>query len=95
MSLVVSPLAESDLEEIWLFLASEAGHDTADRTIDSIVRAFSMLVAHPHAGRARPDIHDEIRSFPVGKFVVYYRAIHTIEVARILHGSRDPDLAQF
>jgi len=90
MDCVVSPLAEADLDEIWLYLAREAGQNAADRLLDAIIQGILMLSAHPEAGRARPDIHAGVRSFPVGSFVIYYRATSsTLEVARVLHGSRD------
>jgi len=47
MPILPSPLAERDLDEIWLFLAAEASHNTADRVIDAIGRALAMLAAHP------------------------------------------------
>jgi toxin ParE1/3/4 len=91
----LAPLAESDLDDIWLYIAREAGSDTADRLFDALIRRVLMLAVHPQAGRARPDIADNVRSFPVGSFVIYYRATPAgVMIARVLHGSRDPESAR-
>lgn len=50
-TLIVSPLAEEDLEEIWSFVA-ERDVEAADRLIDSITGRFDHLLAYPEAGRA-------------------------------------------
>jgi toxin ParE1/3/4 len=44
----------------------------------------------PNMGRSREEIARNLRSFPVGNYVVFYRIIEEgIEVLRVLHGSRD------
>ena len=44
----------------------------------------------PKWGRLREELAPRIRSFPVGRYVIFYRAGREgIEVARVLHGSRD------
>jgi toxin ParE1/3/4 len=41
-------------------------------------------------GRVRDELVPSLRSFPVGKYVIFYRPIENgIEIARILHGARD------
>ena len=86
----LSPLAEFDLEEIWLYVAQDNGVRAADRLIDEITRRFALLATHPDAGRSRDDIAAGVRSFPVKNHIIYYRT-HTqgILVARVLHGKRD------
>ena len=51
----LSPLAEFDLEEIWLYVAQDNGVGAADRLIDQITRRFALLATHPDAGRSRDD----------------------------------------
>ena len=86
----LSPLAELDLEEIWLYVAQDSGIDTADRLIEEITKRFALLATHPDAGRLREDIAAGVRSFPVKNYLVYYKT-HTqgIMFARVLHGKRD------
>jgi toxin ParE1/3/4 len=51
-----------------------------------------MLAKYPEAGRERPEIAAGLRSFPIGKYVLFYRPIHDgVEIVRVLHGSRDID----
>ena len=52
-----------------------------------------MLVAgQPLLGRLCPELAPNLRSFPVGNYVIFYRPIDNgIEVARVLHGARDID----
>jgi toxin ParE1/3/4 len=49
-----------------------------------------MLADNPLAGRARPELAAGIRSFPVGRQVIFYQPTPlSIDVVRVLHGSRD------
>lgn len=83
------PQAETDLEEIWLFIASD-NITAADRLLDRIGNAFQMLAENPQAGRQRPELGMSIRSFPVGTYVLFYEAFpNGVELVRVLHGARD------
>jgi plasmid stabilization system protein ParE len=64
-----TPEADSDLDEIWYYVASNSGSlDIADRFIDSITDRFFLLARHPNIGRARDeDLRLGLRSFPVGQ----------------------------
>lgn len=85
----VSEEADGDLINIWLYI-SENSQEAADRTIDELVKRFEMLAQFPEAGRDRDELAPAIKSFPVGKYVVFYRLIPDgIEIARILHGTMD------
>ena len=90
----LSPEAESDLHEIWLYTAKESGDvDIADRLIDSITARFLLLSMHPHAGRRRDeDLHRPgLRSFPIGRYIIFYRVTDRSDVfiLRVLAGARD------
>lgn len=53
---------------------------------------FQMLMENPLAGRERPDIQKDLRSFPVGRYVVFYLPLADgIEVVRVMHGQQDID----
>ena len=48
MDFRVAPQAESDLDEIWYFLATQSSNiDVADRVIDSITARFALLARQP------------------------------------------------
>ena len=88
----LSPLAELDLEEIWLYVAQDSGVALADRLIHVIARGLDLLAAHPDAGRARDEIGTGLRSFPVKSYVIYYRTSEQgVRVSRVLHGKRDQE----
>ena len=87
--MIVSPLAEEDLEEIWSFVA-ERDVKAADRLIDEITGRFDHLLAHPEAGRARHELLVNLRSLPVKRYVIFYQPTDDgVEIFRVLHGSRD------
>ena len=61
----ISPEAETDLDDIWLHLATETRVlETADRVIDMITERFLLLTQHPHLGRHRDDLRAGSEAFP-------------------------------
>jgi toxin ParE1/3/4 len=81
--------ADSDLMEIWLFIAQD-DIDTADRITGTIIDKFALLAKHPKMGRERPELAPSLRSFVEGKYTIFYRlTLDTIEIVRVLHGTRD------
>ena len=81
--------ALSDLEEIWVYF-SETSEKTADKILKQITEKFPKLLNYPEMGRERNDLLIGLRSFPVGKFVIFYQRIEPgIEIVRVVHGSRD------
>jgi toxin ParE1/3/4 len=95
----LSPLAERDLDEIWIYVAADANPTTADRLVEAIVERFNLLADQPRMGRLRPEFGEGVRSFVVEHHVIYYclelGALHAHEVliARVLHGRRDQEAA--
>ncbi|HEY5296886.1 MAG TPA: type II toxin-antitoxin system RelE/ParE family toxin [Verrucomicrobiae bacterium] len=85
----VSDVAQSDLDGIWLYIAQD-NLDAADKFIHVIVSRFSKLAAMPLIGRQREELSPRLRSFPVSRYVVFYRPIENgVEIVRVLHGARD------
>ncbi|HKQ46493.1 MAG TPA: type II toxin-antitoxin system RelE/ParE family toxin [Phycisphaerae bacterium] len=84
-----TPLANSDLLEIWLYIAQDSV-DAADRLVESIDEKSSILATQSMMGRARPDLGENIRSFAVGDYLVFYLPLDDgIELLRVFHGARD------
>jgi toxin ParE1/3/4 len=85
----VSDVARSDLDEIWSYIAQD-NMDAADRFIHALVSRFPTLAAMPLLGRQREELATRLRSFPVGNYVIFYRLMENgVEIARVLHGTRD------
>ena len=83
------PRAVADADAIWDFIAADNPR-AADALLDRLDRALSMLAENPLAGRERAELAQDIRSFPVGNYVIFYTPTKDgIEVIRLLHGSRD------
>jgi plasmid stabilization system protein ParE len=50
----LSPQAETELDDIWYYIAKESGSiEIADRLIDSITERFFLLSRYPRIGRRR------------------------------------------
>src|ERR1700691_2442638 len=88
----LAPEAETELGNIWYYVARESGSiEIADRLIDSITERFYLLACHPHIGRRRDeDLRPGLRSFPVGQYVIIYRVEKQhVLILHIFRGSRD------
>jgi toxin ParE1/3/4 len=87
----LSPEAEADLDDIWLYIVKESQSvERADGFIDRFATFFSRLAENPYLGRRRDDLRPGYRSFPVGDYVVLYRvAADEVLILRIIRGNRD------
>ena len=88
----LAPAATFDLDDIWLYIAKESGSlEIADKMIEAITERFWLISRHQHIGRGRDeDLRSGLRSFPVGKHVIIYRAEdEDVVILLVLRGSRD------
>jgi toxin ParE1/3/4 len=87
--LLMRPLAELDLLDIWDYIADDSP-DRADNFLDRIESKLMTLAQNSGLGRKRSELLPDLRSFPIGNYVVFYQQIEGgIDVIRLLHGSRD------
>ena len=85
------PQAELDILEIWDYIAEDSIAE-ADRWMDRLDEKFALWATQRMMGRARDELAPGIRSFPFGRYAVFYQPIaNGIDVVRVLHGSRDVD----
>ena len=85
-----APEAETDVYDIAKHIAEETDLPAAYRFLESIDETALLIATQPEMGRKREDLSPRLRSFPVGPFVLFYRATKGgIEIARVLRGSRD------
>jgi toxin ParE1/3/4 len=83
------PLVESDLEEIWWYIAQD-NLDGADQLLAKLEARLSMLANTPYMGSKRDEIFPNLRSSPVGNYLIFYYPLSDgIEILRVLHGARD------
>ena len=89
MRLILSRRAKEDLLEIWEFIAD---HDeiAADRYIDHLRDRALVLLHFPELGRARNEIHLNLRSLLARNHLLFYKIEgEEVQILRILHGSMD------
>jgi toxin ParE1/3/4 len=90
---VVSPQADADVDEIWLHVARK-NLKAANALTDRFTQTSQLLADTPLTGRARPELREGLRSFPVGSYTIYYIPIAAgVLIVRIMHGRQltDPE----
>jgi toxin ParE1/3/4 len=87
-----TPEAAQDLDEIDDYLAQNAPA-SASRIMNEIEQRCRTVSQFPGLGRARDDLRPGLRSFPSGKYVIFFRvgADGRAQIVRVLHGKRDFD----
>ena len=87
--LELSPEAEADLLDIGTYIAAD-DPGRAHSFIDDLEARCAALLDFPDTGRPRPELGENLRSKPHGRYVIFYTpGIKTVRVERILHGARD------
>ena len=85
------PRAAEDIAAVWDFIADD-NPDAADQWVDQLDTQLRLLATQPLLGCARDELAPGIRSFPFGRYLVFYLPISDgIDVVRVLHGTRDVD----
>ena len=82
--------AQTDLLEAWLFIADQS-IEAADHVMDVIEREAQTLALQPLMGRARPELHPDLRCWPTASsYNLYYTVtLEALTVVRVLHQARD------
>ena len=90
MRLRISELATADIDSAWDYTARRWSPSRADALLDTFEETFRLLLAYPAVGRRRDELTPGIRSLPASGFVVFYQFTEsTLDVVRLIHGSRD------
>ena len=86
-----SPQTEIDLTSIYNFIADDSVK-AADAWLKRIENTFDMLAQTPMVGRARDDLSMNLRSFPVGRYIIFYIPMSDgVEVVRVMNSRQDID----
>jgi toxin ParE1/3/4 len=77
------------VDSISAYVAADNGK-AAEELLDRFGKVFEMLVQNPQAGRRRPDLGQNVRSFAVDNYVIFYIPQSAgIDIIRVMHGRRD------
>lgn len=82
--------ADRDLDDIWLEIAAD-NMGAADRFVDGLHELLQKLLQFPSMGAPRDNLLANARSFPFGRYLVFYKSVvgGDITVLRIVYGGRD------
>lgn len=72
LQVVLTPQAETDLFEIWLFIAAD-NPAAADQLISDLERGWSHLTEFPLSGEARTDLAPGIRRQVMRRYQTLYQ----------------------
>jgi toxin ParE1/3/4 len=87
--------ADQDLVRIWSDIAIY-DERAADRAMDLIRRRCEVLLRFPRGGEACPQFGIEVRWYPAGNYVIFYRPDDEgIQVLRVIDGRRDLNTAYY
>jgi plasmid stabilization system protein ParE len=87
---VLSAAAESDLDEIWEYIAHD-NIDAADGWVGKLFEAFDKLARNPGMGHKREDLTAfPVLFWPVGAYLIIYRVQKEfVEIVAVTQGARD------
>lgn len=86
---IISREAEEDIDDILEYIALD-NFEASIAFYGRLTALFDMLADNPEAGRGRPEIKEDIRSFPDGNYLILYRSwAGQIAIVRVLHAGRD------
>jgi toxin ParE1/3/4 len=88
MTYRLSPKALSDMRSVTEFIGKDSKRAASQWAVE-IREKFRIIGRSPKIGVARPELGENIRSFPYGNHLIFYREVKGgIEVARVFHGAR-------
>ena len=83
--------AEVDLKEIIFYIAQD-NIDAALSLEARFTKVFELVADNPRVGVERPNISSDLRSFPEGNYLVFYRVCAgEVLIVRVLHAARGLD----
>jgi toxin ParE1/3/4 len=90
LKLFVTPKAESDLTNIWLYTCNKWGGNQADNYLDQLEAGINQLINHPSLGANYTHVLPEYRRLLVEHYAVFYKVLkQEICIVRVLHEDMD------
>jgi len=88
MSFRLRPEAEADIAAVTLYIA-EHNPRAAQAWYNDTLHHCRQLGQMPGMGVARPDVRPNLRTFPVGNYLILYQQVgRGAEIVRVIHGAR-------
>ncbi|NOT47663.1 MAG: type II toxin-antitoxin system RelE/ParE family toxin [Acidobacteria bacterium] len=88
---IITAQAEKDIDEILIYIATD-NLDAALVFNNRLTDLFEMLADNTQAGRERPELKEELRSFPEDNYLIFYRLWGgKVAIVRVLYAARDLD----
>lgn len=86
----LTPAAQNDLEDIWLFTAQQWSMAQADRYTDILEDTFDRLLFMPEMARERTEFDPPVRIHPSAEHLIIYqiKGDHLV-ILRILGAGQD------
>jgi toxin ParE1/3/4 len=83
------PVAISDIENIVMTIAAD-NIAAAQHWYDRLYKTFETLGTMPEMGAPRFDVRPDMRLFPMGNYLILYRATDaSAEIVRVVHGAQE------
>lgn len=90
LTLRITPKAESDLIDIWVYTCGEWGADQADKYLGQLEEGMKQLVLHPSLGADYSHIFPGYRRLQVEHHMAFYKVLAPeVVVVRVLHEDMD------
>lgn len=87
--LLIAPIAEADLAEIWAYIAEDSPK-AATAFVEQIKSKFEPLLEFPGMGALRDKIAPDLRAVHYKNYVIYYTFTdQDVTIVRVVHGARD------
>lgn len=92
LRLIKRPLAEQDLEEIWLYTYGKWGEKQADKYLRELQQVMETILGNPKIGATYDYADIPYRYYSFNHHVIWYRLDgENILVVRILHENMKPE----
>ena len=86
----LTPAAQNDLEDIWLYTAQQWSLQQADRYTDILEDTFERLLFMPEMARERPEFDPPVRIHPSAEHLIIYRVEEEyLVILRVLGAGQD------
>lgn len=88
--LEITPEAENDLVDIWVYTCKEWGVDQADHYLDQLERGMNQLIEHPELGVDCSHVLPGYRRLQQERHLFFYKLENSkVLIVRVLHEDMD------